>query len=274
MTDNKFQIHLVSDSTGNTLNTIAQACLSQFDDVQVELHAWPLTTSCEQIDSIVDLVKKNPGLVLYTMVEPEMAARLEELCDENNIKTFNILMAPIKILESFFNAEFKAHPGEKHKHDIVSISRLVAMEYALKFEEGKADMRELEKADLVLVGPSRTSKTPTCVYLANKGIKAANITIFTDKPLPDELFKLKDKLIVGLTAKPERLVELRRNRLKIFDTFIQTDYLDQNAVEDEIAAARKIYTDNAWPILDVTNRSIEDVCDDIITLIRKHQNAR
>jgi len=230
---------------------------------------WPLTSSLEQVDLIVEAAKENSGLILYTLVEPEMVTKIEKRCSEESVPCLSVLEAPLKLLSEFFKKDYRSEPGLKHKPQGISFVRMAAVDYALKFDEGNKDnIEDLKEADVIIVGPSRTSKTPTCIYLANKCIKAANLPFSKEEEFSKEVVALKDKLIVGLIAKPERLVDLRRNRLKVFDTFIQSDYLDKTAIEEEIKNARKFYSNNSWPIIDVTNRSVEDVCDDIIFMLK------
>jgi len=264
----KFQIYLVSDSTGGTLENFMAACLGQFEGVDLDIHMWPLTSSFEQIDLIVDAAKENSGIIFYTLVEHELAAKMEKSCKEKNIQCLYILDDAMNMLSEFFHKEYKSEPGLKQRPSQISFDRMRAVDYALRFDEGKNNIEDLEEADVIIVGPSRTSKTPTCIYLANKCVKAANLPFTREADFPHEVLALKDKLIIGLVAKPERLVDLRRNRLKVFDTFIQSDYIDKTAIEEEIKNARKFYSNNAWPVIDVTNRSVEDVCDDIIFMLK------
>jgi regulator of PEP synthase PpsR (kinase-PPPase family) len=268
MSEVKQQIHLVSDSTGNTLNTLMAACLSQFDDVNVDIHSWPLTTSLEQVDSIVATVRENPGLILYTLADPEMMKRMEAKAKEAELTCFAVMTETLKVLGKFLAKDYRSRPGIKHLGDQNSLLRMEAVDYAMRFDDRQAAISEFVLADVIIVGPSRTSKTPTCIFLANKGIKAANIPFFGEKEFPKELAKMKEKLIIGFTAKPERLIDWRRSRLKVFDTFIETEYLSKEAVEGEIINARKFYAENGWPVIDVTNRSVEDVSDDIITMLK------
>lgn len=265
-----FEIYLISDATGNTLKTLAQSCLSQFENIQMNVHSFPLVSNEERLNEAISAIKKKPGLVLYTIPYNNLCNILEKFCLEEDIACYDILETPLKVMSAFFKVESHINPGEKHKFDDDTVSKIVAMEYALKYNQHNPDLSELNLADIILVGPSRTSKTPTSVYLANQSLKTASFTFYPDKDLPDELFEIKNKLIIGLIAKPERLIEFRRNRLKVFDPFIQTDYLDDSSVEEEVMKARKLYADNSWPTLDITGRALEDVCDEIIDMLNKY----
>jgi len=269
MNNKIFQIYLISDATGNTLKTMAQSCLSQFENIEVNISSYPLISSNEKLASVLAKIKVNPGLVLYTMPNKALSDILENFCLKNDIPCYDILETPLKVMSAFFKIDSQAKPGEKHKFDDETISKIIAIEYALKFEKQNPDLSELDKADIILIGPSRTSKTPTSVYLANKDLKVAVFTLFPDKKLPTEVFAQKNKLVIGLIAKPERLIELRRSKLKIFDPFIQTEYLDSSAVEEEVMKARKLYADNGWHIIDITTKSIEDICDDILFMLKR-----
>lgn len=269
MDKGKFQIYLVSDSKGGTIESFMAACLGQFSGVAMDINMWPLTSSLEQVDLIVNEAKENSGIIFYTLVEPEMIARMNSLCEEASVPCMSVLAAPLEMLKKFFNKEYKSEPGLKQRPAQISFNRMVAVDYALKIDEGKPSIEDLKEADVIIVGPSRTSKTPTCIYLANKCIKAANLPFTGEEAFPKEILsELRDNLIVGLSAKPERLVDLRRNRLKVFDTFIQSDYIDKTAIEEEIKNARSFYLKNGWPVIDITNRSVEDVCDDIMVMLR------
>jgi len=271
MTGGPFKIYLVSDATGNTLKTLAQSCLSQFEGVETNISTYSLISDEKKLDDILSVIKKNPGLVLYTIPNQSLHKKLNDFCKEQNIICFDMLKAPLKVMSDFFNKNSVAKPGEKSKFDDRIITKIVAIEYTLKFEEENPNLSELDKADVILVGPSRTSKTTAAIYLANKEFKVASFTFYPDKNLPEDIFRLKDKLIIGFIAKPERLIELRRSRLRMFDPFVQTDYLDEKSVEEEIIKARRLYTENFWQTIDITNRAMEDICQDIIEIMKKKQ---
>jgi len=170
-------------------------------------------------------------------------------------------------MSGYFGRQSLAEPGLQHKLNAEYFARMDAVDYALHHDDGQKSARDLSNADVILVGVSRTSKTPTCVYLANRGVKAANIPYVPGIPFPERVLELKKPLFVALTATAERLIEVRRNRLKHLGQHRETDYLDPEKVQDEIKEARRFYTQQGWPVIDVTRRSVEETAAEIITML-------
>lgn len=264
MTDKVFEIYLVSDATGNTLKTLTASCLSQFENIEVNINGFPLTSNDEKIDIVLSSLEKKPGLVLFTLPRESLKERLEKFCLAKDIPCFDMLATPLKVLSAFFEVDSREKPGAQYSYDDNVINKIVAIEYALKFDTPNPSFSDLDQADVILVGPSRTSKKPISIYLASHEIKVASITLYPDKELPEEIFNLKGKLIIGLKARPDLLVNFRRHRLKIFDPFMQPEYLNEDLVEEEIMLAKKLYKENSWPVIDITNKSLEEICEDII----------
>ncbi len=273
----KHHLHLVSDSTGGTINNVVKACLAQFEvEGEVEEHLWNLVRNDRQLKKAIDGVRAHPGPVLYTLVDEALAKQLEKSCAALGVPSMAILQPVLWVFSTWFGKESRAEPGLQHQLNAEYFSRMDAVDYALNHDDGqKATGRALDEADVVLVGVSRTSKTPTSIYLANRGVKAANVPYVPGVPLPETVTTLKTPLFVGLTAAPERLVDIRRNRLKQLGQTEQTDYFDLEKVTEEVLEARKFYTRMGWPVIDVTRRSVEETAAEIMKILaqRREQAA-
>ena len=272
MTD-KYHLHLVSDATGETIHSVARACLSQFDAVEPEEHHWSLVRTVGQIERVLASIKENPGIVMFTIVDDDIRHRLQAGCRALQLPCIPVLDPVIATLANFLGIESMGEAGRQHVLDAEYFERIDAMTYAMVNDDGQTAWN-LGSADLVLVGVSRTSKTPTSMYLANRGIKAANVPYVPNVPLPPELFELPDTdapLVVGLTNSPERLIQLRKNRLRSLAQDDETDYVHPETVREEVAAARRLFNEQGWPIIDVTRRSIEETAAAIMQLLAKHQ---
>ena len=224
-----FHLHLVSDSTGETISMVARACMVLFDDVEPVEHLWSMIRNVEQVSDISKSLTENPGIVLYTVVDNNIRDRLEDSCRKIGVPCVSVLDPIIGVLGAFLGAKMHARPGQQHVMDADYFDRIEAMQYVLSHDDGQST-RNLEEAGVVLVGVSRTSKTPTCIYLANRGIKAANVPIVPECPLPNELFNTINPLIVGLIKDPKRLIEIRRQRLKFLNQDENTDYVNIETV--------------------------------------------
>ena len=264
-------LHLLSDSTGETLEMIAKAALAQFDDAEVIRHFWPMVRSLQHLDRIVEDLAANPGLVLYTLVNDETRRRLEERCRTLGLPHVAPLDSVNAALEDRLGVEAKARPGRQHALDEAYFARVDAIQFTIAHDDGIA-WEDWEQADILLAGVSRSSKTPTSIYLANRGYKVANIPLVIESPPPPLLFQLARPMIVGLTTAPRRLVEIRRNRLLSLNERTETAYVDEERVEQEVAFARRMFADNGWPVIDVTRRSIEETAAAIIKLYTERQD--
>ncbi len=263
-------LHLMSDSTGETLEMIAKAALAQFDDADVVRHFWPMVRSQQHLDRILADIAARPGLVLFTLVNPETRARLEERCRALGLPAIAALDAVSAALEDMLGQQAKARPGRQHLMDEAYFARVEAIQFTIAHDDG-VGWENWEAADIVLAGVSRTSKTPTSIYLANRGYKTANIPIVVESPPPDALFGLKQPLVVGLTTAPDRLIQVRRNRLLSLNQAPETAYVDTDRVEQEVRFARRMFADNGWPVIDVTRRSIEETAAAVINLLNERQ---
>lgn len=265
-----YHLHLVSDSTGETLNAVAKAACAQFDMGHPIEHVYPLVRSRKQLERALAEIEGAPGLVLHTMVNQELREVLEAKCRELGQPSVAVIDPVMNLLGSYLGAEVSHRPGAQHELDAKYFRRIEALNYTMAHDDGQS-AETLGRADVVLVGVSRTSKTPTCIYLANRGIKAANIPIVLGVSLPEQLYTATGPLIVGLLASPERLIQIRRNRLLSLNEDAETDYVDLDAVRAEVAFARRLFGDKGWPVIDVTRRSIEETAAAVIAL---HSRAR
>ncbi|MBO9714744.1 pyruvate, water dikinase regulatory protein [Sphingomonas sp.] len=261
----RLHLHLLSDSTGETLENIAKAALAQFDDVETLRHFWPMVRSEAHLERILQEIAQNPGLVLFTLVNSEIRRTLEARCRAMGLPAVAPLDPVNHALTNLLGQEAKARPGRQHVLDAAYFARVDAIQFTIAHDDG-IGMEDWEEADVVLVGVSRSSKTPTSIYLANRGYKTANIPIVVESPPPPDLYKLRHPLIVGLTTSADRLVAIRRNRLLSLNQHPETSYVDQDSVAREIAYARRMFADNGWPVIDVTRRSIEETAAAIIQL--------
>ncbi|MEB3416335.1 pyruvate, water dikinase regulatory protein [Alteriqipengyuania sp. WL0013] len=262
----KTHLHLLSDSTGETLEMIAKASLAQFEDTDVVRHFWPMVRSQAQLDRIIEDVAAKPGLVIYTLVNPDVRRALDEKCRTLGLPAVDALDKVTDAISSHLGQEAKGRPGRQHAMDAAYFRRVEAIQFTIAHDDG-IGWDNWEEADILLAGVSRSSKTPTSIYLANRGYKTANIPLVVESPPPNKLFSLKRPLIVGLTTAPERLVQIRRNRLLSLNEQEQTDYIDAQRVQEEVRFARRLFADNGWPVIDVTRRSIEETAAAIIRLI-------
>jgi len=265
-----FNLHMVSDSTGETVNLVARACLVQYKNIEAKEHLWTLVRNVDQIDEILQALQKNPGFVVFTLVNEETRSALEKGCRRLQIPCISALDPVVNGLGAFLGAEVHAKPGRQHVMDVEYFNRIEAMHYVLSHDDGQSTW-DLGDADIILLGVSRTSKTPTCMYLANRGIRAANIPIVPGCSLPENVFNLQSPLIIGLTKNPKRLVEIRRQRLRMLEQDEHTDYVDMERVSQEVLEAKKLYLKNDWPIINVSRKSIEETAATILQHYRRHQ---
>jgi regulator of PEP synthase PpsR (kinase-PPPase family) len=260
-------LHLVSDSTGETLESIAKAGLARFEGVQAIKHFWPMVRSEGHLDRVIEEVMRVPGLVIYTLVDGGVRDRLEQRCASLGLPMVSPLDPTIGALSDLLGQVATRRPGRQHIMDRAYFDRVDAINYTMVHDDG-ASHEGWEDADIVLAGVSRTSKTPTSIYLANRGYKTANIPIVPQSPPPALLFSLKRPLVVGLTTAPERLMTIRRNRLLTLGQTPDTEYVDADHIESEVAYARRLFADHDIPVIDVTRRSIEETAAAIINMVQ------
>ena len=264
-----FHLHLVSDSTGETIHSVARACLVQFDDVDPVEHLWPMARTENAMNFVLDGIREKPGPVMFTLVDDRLREKLLDGCRQLKVPCISVLDPVITAFGNFLDAQPLHRIGGQHEMDAEYFQRIEAMDWALAHDDGQR-AQELDKSDVVLVGVSRTSKTPTCLYLANRGVKAANIPFVPGIPLPDVLDRIKHALVIGLTNDPKRLVELRRARLVMLQQAGETPYIDPTVVRAEIIEARRYFAERNWHIIDVTRRSIEETAAAVIAQLARH----
>ena len=264
-----FHLHMISDATGETLITVGRAAAAQYTDVRPVEHLHSMIRTRKHLDAIIDALEAEPGIVLYTLVDRELADRLEAACKRIGVPSISVLEPVLQILQSYLGAPDSRRVGAQHSLDADYFRRIDALNFTMLHDDGQVS-GAFDEADVVLVGISRTSKTPTSIYLANRGVKTANIPIVPGVPLPPVLETATKPLIVGLTASAERISHLRENRvLSMNATAHGEDYVDRASISSEIAQARKIFIRNGWPVIDVTRRSIEETAASILGLREK-----
>jgi regulator of PEP synthase PpsR (kinase-PPPase family) len=271
---NYFHLHMVSDSTGETLITVARAVAAQYANVTPVEHVYPLVRSQKQLDRVLAEIEEAPGIVLFTLLEEDLVGRLENKCKEINIPSLSIIGPVMQLFHAYLGATTTGRVGAQHTLNADYFKRIDALNYTMMHDDGQ-HVEGLEEADVVLVGVSRTSKTPTSIYLANRGIRTANVPLVPGVPIPPQLEALKKPLVVSLHATPERLIQIRQNRLLSIGAHSANDiYTDKQSVTDEVAAARRLSARYGWALLDVTRRSIEETAAAVIKLYADRQRRR
>jgi regulator of PEP synthase PpsR (kinase-PPPase family) len=266
-----FHLHLVSDATGETLVTVARAATAQYTSMSAVEHIHPLVRTQKQLDRVLSSIEEFPGIVLYTLLDRDLAKRLENKCRALGLPCLSILGPVLEMFQSYLGSETKPRVGAQHTLNAEYFKRIDALNYTMLHDDGQ-HTEGLEEADVVLVGVSRTSKTPTSIYLANRGVKTANVPVVPGVPLPPQLEKLTHPLVVGLYASPERIVQIRQNRLlglKVGQKVEQ--YVDKQAVAEEIAFSRRLCSRHNWPCIDVTRRSIEETAAAVMSLLAERR---
>lgn len=268
-----FHVHLVSDATGETINNVARACLVQFEHLQIQEHFWSLIRTKRQLDLVFEGLRQWPGLVLYTFVDQDLRKALGDQCRRCNLPSHSVLDPILNVMATFFGTPSGQDPGRQHVLDDEYFARIDAMEYALSLDDGNKT-EQLDNADVIVLGVSRTSKTPTCVYLSHRGIRAANVPIVPGIPLNIDFKKLTKPLVVGLTRDPDSLVETRQTRLRFLQQNEQTSYIDPEKVREEVLDARRFFSRMGFPVIDVTRRSVEETSAEIMMLLNKRNMER
>jgi regulator of PEP synthase PpsR (kinase-PPPase family) len=270
----RINLHLVSDATGETLNSIARATVSQFEPLRIIYHRWSLIRTRFQLHRVLEGIEAEPGPVLSTVVDPGLRADLDSTCQRLGITVVNVLDPVIAVLQDQLGAKATARPGKQYVLDDDYFRRIDAIHFVLAHDDGQAQAG-IEAADVILVGVSRSSKTPTSFYLANRGVKAANVPLVPGLPDPPGL-DAPHCPVIGLTLDPQSLIEIRRHRLKLIAQGSGTghirqdrgDYVDMEAVRAELLWARRLCTRRGWPVVDVTRRSIEETAATVLQLMQ------
>jgi len=273
----KFHIYLVSDATGTTLQGLARAALSQFEGIEPTERFWPMIRSEAQLERAINDIQQNPGPVLFTFVDKKLRRKLQSACAQLDIPSMPVLDPILRTMSSYLGMPTKGVPGLQHALDEAYFKRIDAVDFALQYDDGR-EKEGLEEADVILIGVSRTSKTPTCIFLARRGVKAANIPLVPGVPLnEEEIAQFKKPLIVGLTESPKRLEKIRRTRLNADEDhkqYLDNDYLDLDKIEDEVRNARRLFSKYSWPVIDVTRRSVEETAAEIFSMLQQHKSEQ
>jgi regulator of PEP synthase PpsR (kinase-PPPase family) len=271
-----FHLHLVSDATGETLITVARAAAAQYANVAPVEHLYPMVRSKKQLDHVLAEITESPGLVLYTLLEEDLIQLLETKCRELGLPCMSVLGPILRLFQSYLGAETIHRAGAQHVLNAEYFQRIDALNYSMMHDDGQ-HVEGLEEADVVLIGVSRTSKTPTSIYLANRGVKTGNVPLVPGVPLAPAVEKLTRPLVVGLFASPERIVQIRENRLLGLKAHRDDDqYIDKAAVAEEVTYSRRLCAKHSWPMIDVTRRSIEETASGVMKLLserRRHPIA-
>ena len=268
-----FHLHLVSDSTGETIQAVARAVCAQFVGAQPVEHIYGLVRGKKALTRVLRELEENPGPVMYSILDEGLRGELHQLCDRLAVPCLSVLDPFVKQMAPYLNVEISGKPGGQHAMDTDYFRRINALNYTIQHDDGQSQ-NDLDDADIILTGVSRTSKTPTCIYLANRGYKAANVPLVPGLEPPRELLEADRPLVVGLINSPERLRAIRRNRLLTLNEESETEYIDPDLIRTEIAEARRLFARQQWPVIDVTRRSVEEIASAIINLYHEHDKVR
>ena len=264
---NTYDIYLISDSTGETLERIFLAIKAQFKNFNYKTHYYSFTRTENQISKILEVSEKNNNsIVLYTIVDNKLAKHLSDECNTKNIPCFGILGDLIISFSKLLDQKALNVPSRQHIMDDEYYKKIEAIQFTMNHDDGNS-IEDIERSDIILLGVSRTSKTPTSIYLANKGMKISNIPLVNENSVPDMLKKNpQKKCVVGLTAEPERLVDLRKNRMQSIKDNESTEYTNLDIVQKEMEDARKLFQKYKWPSIDVTRKSVEETAASVLKI--------
>lgn len=261
-----FHLHLISDATGETLLAAGRAASAQYKDTRAIEHIYPLIRTEKQLAKVMEEIDAEPGIVLYTVVDKDLAASIDQKCATMGLPCVSVLEPVLTVFQSYLGAPAGRRVGAQHVLDAEYFRRIDALNFTMEHDDGQLPP-DIEEADVILIGISRTSKTPTSIYLANRGIKTANIPIVLGVPIPDSLVTAKRPLIVGLIASAERISHVRQNRVLGTTTgFDAQVYVDRAVITEELSYARQICARHNWPLIDVSRRSIEETAAAIVAL--------
>lgn len=267
-----FHLHLVSDATGETLHTIAKAAAVQYAQVRPIEHVHPLVRTHRQLDRVLQEIQSAPGIVLYTVVNRELTTVLERRCRELKVPCLHVLEPIMKVFESYLGAPQTPIVAGQHVLDADYFKRIDALNFSMAHDDGRLP-EQLSDADIIILGISRTSKTPTSIYLAQRGYKTANVPLVPSIPVPEALSEKHSAFVVGLVASPDRIAEIRRNRVRLMSDRNLDDYVDKIQIAQEIAFSRRLCARHGWPTIDVTRRSIEETAATIIKLYQDREQT-
>lgn len=265
-----FHLHLVSDATGETLTAMAKAITVLYPEIKSIEHIHPLVRTKRHLNRVCQLIEQQPGIVMHTLINEELGRDIEQFCADLNLPSIGILEPILKIFDSYLGASSKPKIGGQHSLDANYFNRIDALNFTMVHDDGQLP-KNLDEADILIIGISRTSKTPTSIYLANRGFKTTNLPLVPSLPVPEILEKPTTCFVVGLIASVDRIVHVRRNRVRELADRNLDDYVDKNAIAQEIAFTRRLCGRHDWPIIDVTRRSIEETAAAIINLYHQRK---
>ena len=267
-----FHLHLVSDATGETLHTIAKAAAVQYAQVRPIEHVHPLVRTARQLERVLQEIESAPGIVLYTVVNRELTTLLEKRCRELKIPCLHVLEPIMKVFESYLGAPQTPIVAGQHVLDAGYFRRIDALNFTMAHDDGRLP-QDLSEADIIILGISRTSKTPTSIYLAQRGFKTANVPLVPTIPVPEALSGRHTAFVVGLVASPDRIAEIRRNRVRLLSDRNLDDYVDKVQIAQEVTFSRRLCARHGWPTIDVTRRSIEETAATILKLYHDREQS-
>ncbi len=261
-----FHLHMISDSTGETLITLGRAAAAQYPNWRAKEHTSAMVRTQDDLDKALDAFKGAPGIVLFTLIDKELENKLRKRCRELDIPALNVLAPAMELFESYLGESISGRSGAQHALDDEYFHRLEAIKFAMAHDDGNLP-ENIEEADIILIGISRTSKTPTSIYLAQRGVKTFNIPLVPGVDLPAEIMHVKHPMVVALVASAERILQVRENRLLAFDRDLAGDtYVDRASIQEELSWTRRLCKENNWPMIDVSKRSIEETSAAILSL--------
>jgi len=265
MPTKNLHVHLVSDSTGETVHQVARACMAQFADVKAVEHVWTLVRTKAHLQPLYSGLDRFPGILLMSIIDQELRNEIEQYCHTKGIPVVSILDPVVNLLTTVLGIEMVNLPGGQRRLNTAYFNRMEAVDFAVSHDDGM-NMNNLKKADILIIGVSRTSKTPTSMYLAHRGYKVANYALVPNVPFPMHYLDDVNILIVGLTNDPKRLSLVRRTRQSSMKDDKNQNYIDIGQITNEVREARRLFMVNNWPVIDVTRRSVEETAAAIIQL--------
>jgi len=264
----KINIHLISDSTGETLSSISRAVMSQFENTEAKEFVWPLVRTITHIDRIISSIKENPGIILYTILKDELIEKLRLYCYKNGLPCISAISPVVSAFSRHLNMPVTKAVGRQHHLDQEYFNKVEAINYTINHDDGQMS-NDIDGADIIIIGVSRVSKSPTSIYLSCRGYKVANIPFVSIETMPETIFQVKRPLIIGLIINPEKLVQIRTTRIKSLGEKSETNYTDMGKIKAEILQSRKLYQKLKCHIIDVTRRSVEETAAQIIALVQQ-----
>ena len=261
----KIYVHLISDSTGNTLSVVARTVMAQFDHIKIKQYLWALIKTENHMERVLRVIEKRPGIVMCTITDLENLEKARAFCKIKNIPCIEVLKHTVLEVGNYLKKDPSPGAGRQHVTDDDYYKKIEAINFTIAHDDGQYS-DNLSSADIILVGPSRTSKSPTSIYLAHKGFKSANVPYISGTKFICDTKDWKNIFVVGLSISPERLVEIRKNRLLSLNEKHQTSYVDMAQVENEMLEARRFCMRNNWPVIDITNKSVEEISARIIQM--------